>query len=282
MSTVASTAGEITIAGRRLPRLGFGAMRLLGPGMTEPEDRPGALAVLRRAVELEVRIVDTCWYYGHDVVNRVIAEALRPYPDDLLLATKLGWRLNRSFRVEPFLRPEELREGNEHDRRVLGLETVALSHLRWTGLESESGGTTFDEAFATMLEMRDEGKIDHIGLSNVTLAQLTRAQARGPVASVSNSFSLNNQNDAEVVDFCTAEGIPYLPWWPLERGDPDLDRAVAARAHELGVTTSQLRLAWLLQRSPIIAPIPGTSGIAHLEENLGAAEVDVDLRASFG
>jgi aryl-alcohol dehydrogenase-like predicted oxidoreductase len=267
----------ITIAGRRLPRLGFGAMRLLGPGLTEPEDRPEALAVLRRAVELEVRIVDTCWYYGHDVVNRLIAEALRPYPEDLLLATKLGWRLNRSFRVEPFLRPEELRQGNEHDRRVLGLETVTLSHLRWTGPENESGGTTFDEAFATMLEMRDEGKIAHIGLSNVTLGQLTRAHARDRIASVSNSFSLNNQDDAEVVDFCTAEGISYLPWWPLEHGDPGVDQAVAARARALGVTTSQVRLAWLLQRSPIIVPIPGTGRIAHLEENLGAAAIDVDL-----
>jgi pyridoxine 4-dehydrogenase len=184
MAADAIAAGTISLAGRTVPRMGFGAMQLRRS--TRPE---AASAVLRRSVELGVRVIDTAWYYGNDVVNRFIAEALRPYPADLVLATKAGARATSNFHaLPPDYRPEQMRAGNDRDRTVLGLDTIPLTHLRWPDGNDAYEAVTFDSAFDTMLAMQAEGRIEHIGLSNVTLDQLRRAHARGPIASVSNMF----------------------------------------------------------------------------------------------
>ncbi|GAA1692819.1 aldo/keto reductase [Kribbella sp. NPDC056951] len=250
----------ITIAGRTVSRKGFGAMQLRSG--TEPEV---AVAVLRRAVELGVRVIDTAWFYGNDVVNRFIADALRPYPADLVLATKAGARVEHDgLWPQPDYSPHQLRAGNDRDRIVLGLDTVPLTHLRWPNADDSYDGVTFDQAFDTMLEMQAEGRIEHVGLSNVTLDQVRRAHAHGTVASVSNLFSYGNQADAPTLAFCTEHGIPYLPYGPLGYGASGTPPAVP------GQTSAQAQLAWLLHRSPVTVLIPGTSSVKHLEENLAS------------
>jgi pyridoxine 4-dehydrogenase len=260
----AMAAGTISVAGRTVPRMGFGAMRLRGSTRPEP-----ALAVLRRSVELGVRVIDTAWYYGNDVVNRFIAEALRPYPADLVLATKAGARaIYNDGPPQPDYRPDQMRAGNDRDRNVLGLDTVPLTHLRWASGDDAYEGVPFDAAFDTMLAMQAEGRIEHVGLSNVTLDQLRRAYARGPIASVSNLFSYGNQADTPTLEFCTENGIPYLPFGPLGYGATDMPQT------EPGQTAAQARLAWLLTRSPVTVVIAGTSSVKHLEENIAAGIVN--------
>jgi aryl-alcohol dehydrogenase-like predicted oxidoreductase len=257
MATDATAAGMISIAGRTVPRMGFGAMRL-----STPET---ASAVLRRSVELGVRVIDTAWYYRGDAVNRFIAEALRPYPADLVLATKAGARATYDGTPpQPDYGPGQLRAGNDRDRTVLGLDTVPLTHLRWMSADDTFDGVTFDNAFDTMLEMQAEGRIEHIGLSNVTLDQLRRAHARGQVASVSNLFSYGNQSDTPTLEFCTDNGIPYLAFGPHGYG------ATGTPLGEPGQTAAQARLAWLLARSPVTVVIAGTGSVEHLEENIAA------------
>jgi pyridoxine 4-dehydrogenase len=264
VTTRASAAGMISIAGQTVPRMGFGAMQLRGSTQDE-----AALAVLRRSIELGVRVIDTAWYYGNDVVNRRIADALKPYPADLVLATKAGARATGSaFPPQPDYRPDQLRAGNDRDRTSLGLDTVPLTLLRWMNEDDTYDGVTFDSAFDEMLAMQAEGRIEHIGLSNVTLDQLRRAHARGPVSSVSNAFSYGNQKDTPTLEFCTQNGIPYLPFWPLGRG------AIEAPPAEPGHTAAQAGLAWLLTRSPFTVLIAGTSSVRHLEENIAAPYVN--------
>ncbi|MEZ0064461.1 pyridoxine 4-dehydrogenase [Streptacidiphilus sp. MAP12-20] len=258
MATPATMAGTLTVAGRTVPRMGFGAMQLRA---ARPE---AALAVLRRSLELGVRVIDTAWYYGDDVVNRYIAEALQPYPADLVLATKAGARVtHKGHSPKPDYSPEQLRAGIDRDRSVLGLESIPLTHLRWSGGDVVDG-VSFDDAFGTMLAMREEGRIGHVGLSNVTLDQLRRAHARGPVASVSNVFSYGSQGDTPTLEFCTEHRIPYLPFGPLGYGATDTPPA------RPGQTVAQAQLAWLLARSPVTVVIAGTSNVEHLEENIEA------------
>ncbi|MDF2978371.1 MAG: aldo/keto reductase family oxidoreductase [Actinomycetospora sp.] len=276
MTVSATEAGTLRLAGREVPRLGFGAMRLPGPGVWgPPPDRDRAIAVCRRAVELGVRVIDTAWYYGtpdQDVANEVLAEALRPYPDDLVFVTKLGGRRTDDAGWAPALRPEQLRAGCERDLRVLGVESVPVAHLRWI----DDGGpdvVPFAEALGTVLEMRDEGKIGAIGLSNVDVDQVRTAERITEVATVSNLYSPLQRDDDPLVDHCTAAGIPYLPFFPLAIGSVADPGAVADVADELGVTPAQVALAWLLHRSPWMLPIPGTGDPAHLEENVGAGSL---------
>jgi pyridoxine 4-dehydrogenase len=264
VATTAAASGMISLAGRTVPRMGFGAMQLGGPVRHE-----AALAVLRKSVELGVRVIDTAWYYGSDAVNRLIAEALRPYPADLVLATKAGARATGHGRtLQPDYRLDELRAGNDRDRTVLGLDTVPLTHLRWMGAGDAYGDVTFDSAFDSMLAMQVEGRIGHVGLSNVTLGQLRRARARGPVASVSNMLSYGHQGDLPTLEFCTQNGIPYLPFGPLGYG------VTSTPPHTQGQTAAQARLAWLLARSPVTVVIAGTSSVKHLEENIAAGMID--------
>jgi aryl-alcohol dehydrogenase-like predicted oxidoreductase len=271
LNTDASAAGTIQIAGRDLPRMGYGAMRLPGEGVWgPPKDRDQAIAVLRRAVDLGVRVIDTAWYYGRDVSNELIAAALRPYPEDLLLVTKLGGARRDDASWYPALDDAGLRAGCERDLRVLGLEAVPVVHLRWMGEESGSG-VTFADALGTMLDLQREGKIERIGLSNVTLEQFEYARTVTDVATVSNLYAPTQRADQPTLDRCTEAGIPYLPFFPLAMGRVGADETLATVAERRGVTPSQVALAWLLQRSPIMLPIPGTGQIAHLEENVAAA-----------
>lgn len=268
-------AGHVTLAGRQLARFGYGTMRLTGPGIFgPPADRGEAVRVLRRAVEMGVRVIDTAWYYGPYVADEILREALAPYPDDLVIVTKLGGARGDDGSWYSALTPEELRAGCEHDLRLLGLDAVPVTHLRWM----DDTPVSFEEALDAMLGLQQEGKIRQIGLSNVSLDQIKLASGRTQVATVSNSYSLLNRIDDPVVDHCEREGIPYLPFFPLVSGPaggagPERSDAVAATAGRLGITTPQLTLAWLLARSPTILPIPGTSRVAHLEENLAAADI---------
>ena len=279
-ATSAAAAGTITIAGRPAPRLGYGAMRLPGPEVWgPPADREQALAVCRRAVELGIRVIDTAWFYGDDVANEILAAALRPYPDGLLFITKLGGARTPDGGWISAHRPDELRAGCERDLRVLGVESVPVAHLRW--MEGHANAP-FSDALGTMLELRDEGKIRHIGLSTVGLEHIATARALCDVASVSNAYSPLDRSDEAVVDHCTEHGIPYLPYFPLAIGSVATDTgAVADVAAEIGATPVQVALAWLLARSPIMLPIPGTSDPAHLDENVAAGAITLpgDARA---
>jgi aryl-alcohol dehydrogenase-like predicted oxidoreductase len=262
-------SGLLELVGTRVSRIGYGTMRLTGPGVLGPPADPAeARRVLRRALELGVRVFDTAWYYGPDIPNRLLAEATRPYPGDLVIATKLGWEYDDGGRLVSAHTPERLRAGMERDLRLLGTDAISIVHLRWSSDRSVS--ESFRRALAAMIEMRQEGKLHHIGLSNVGLAQLEHALTTTEIASVSNSFSVADQADSETVDFTTGHGIAYLPWLPLRAGGAERMRRLSAWGDELNASPAQVALAWLLQRAPNIVPIPGTSTVRHLEENVAA------------
>jgi aryl-alcohol dehydrogenase-like predicted oxidoreductase len=275
--SLAATAGTVRLGDLTVPRLGFGAMRLPGPGVWgPPADRDEAIAVVRRAVELGVRVIDSAWYYGRDVANEIIAAAIRPYPQDLVLVTKLGGARTDDGGWVSGLTPEGLRAGCERDLRVLGVDAVPVVHLRWM----DPSPITFSEALDVMLDLQRAGKIQRIGLSNVTPDQLDIALARTPVVSVSNHFGPTHQVDAPTLARCEAEGIAYLPFFPLAAGgvaraDAAAD-AIGIVAAKHGVTPAQVALAWLLHRSPVVLPIPGTGRRSHLDENVAAAAIRLD------
>lgn len=268
-------AGDLIIGDRRVPRFGYGTMRLTGPHIFgAPADRDEAVRVLRRAVELGVRVIDTAWYYGPFVANEILRDALAPYPDDLVIVTKLGGARREDASWYSALTPEELRAGCEHDLRLLELDAIPVTHLRWM----DNDAVTFDEALGALLELQQEGKVRRIGLSNVSLEQVQSAARQTEIATVSNAYSLLNRADDPLVDHCEAEGIAYLPFFPLVAGPaggagPERSDTVAEVAKRLEISAAQLALAWLLARSPWILPIPGTSQVAHLEENLAAADI---------
>jgi pyridoxine 4-dehydrogenase len=265
----ASRSGIIELAGRSVPRIGYGTMRLTGPGVLGPPEHPAeARRVLARALELGVRVFDTAWYYGPDVANQMLAEATRSYPQDLVIATKLGWAYDDDGRLVAAQTPAELRAGMERDLRLLGTEAISIVHLRWG--DERSVSEPFRRALAVMIEMRQEGRFRHLGLSNVGLAQLQYALAQSEIVSVSNSYSVADQTDSEVVEFTARHGIAYLPWLPLRRGSAEQMRAIDRWGRELEASSAQVALAWLLGRAPNILPIPGTSTVKHLEENLVA------------
>jgi pyridoxine 4-dehydrogenase len=268
-------AGTVRIGDLTVPRMGYGAMRLPGPGIWgPPADRDEALRVVRRAVELGVRVIDTAWYYGLDTANEIIAEALRPYPDDLVLVTKLGGGRGDDGSWQAAVTPAELRAGNERDRRVLGVEAVPVTHLRWM----ETSDTNFAEALETMMAMRTEGKIQRIGLSSVTLEQLDLALEVTDIVTVSNHFGQSHQVDAQTLVRCETDGMAYLPFFPLGAGGgiTGSDEVLASVAAKYDATAAQIAIAWLLAKSPAILPIPGTSSVDHLEENIAAASIELD------
>ena len=273
-----AAAGTITIGDLTVPRLGYGTMRLTGPGIFgPPADRAAAIQVLRRAVELGVRVIDTSWYYGPDVANEILAEALRPYRHDLVIITKLGGARRPSGAWVSAMTPAQLREGCERDLRLLGLDSIPVVHLRWMPHPTAD----FHEALDEFARLQEEGKIQRIGLSNVTAEQLDEALEVVDIATVSNAFSVVDRADEAMVDRCERDGIAYLPFFPLgattTSGDASAARnaAVVAVAERIGATPLQVALAWLLQRSPALLPIPGTSQVAHLEENVAAVDVQL-------
>ncbi len=263
------TAGIFPLGGD-LPvrRLGYGAMRITGNGIWgQPEDRDAALAVLRRVVALGVNLIDTADAYGPEVSEELIREALAPYPDDLVIATKGGLERSGPGRWHANGRPKHLRRACEGSLKRLGLDQIDVYQLH-----TPDRRVPYEESVGALTELKDEGKVRHIGVSNVTVAQLRVAQSLTPVVSVQNRYNLTDRAAEDVLDVCEAEGIGFLPWYPLatgtlaRRGGP-LDEVAAAH----GATPGQVALAWLLQRSPVMLPIPGTGSVAHLEENVAAA-----------
>ncbi|MEU2943638.1 aldo/keto reductase [Nocardiopsis alba] len=268
---LARLSGTFAIGGD-LPvhRLGFGAMRLTGPGAWgEPHDREEAIAVLRRAVELGVTLIDTADSYGPEVNERLIREALHPYPEDLLVTTKVGMVHSGPGLWEAEGTPSHLKRQVEASLRNLGLERIDLLQLHWIDPE-----VPLSEQLGALVELREEGKIHHIGLTGVTREQLRTARKTTPIASVQNEYSPSQRRSEDVLERCEQDGIAFLPWAPISRGElAHPDSPLAPLAAEHGVTPAQLALAWLLHRSPVMLPIPGTSRVEHLEENMAAASV---------
>lgn len=266
----------IRIGDREVRRLGFGAMRLTSKdAWGEPADPATAHAVLRRAIELGINFIDTAWYYGPMVANRLIAEALYPYPTDLVIATKIGGTRGDDKSWLPALRPEQLRVAIDDDLKSLRLEQLPVVHLRWFDQTEVSFATALD----VLIAAQGEGKIRHIALSNVTRAQLDEALAKVAVVAVQNLFAAggNDEHAEEVLDACERRGIPFIPFSP-----PSVAAGVGAHeavAKRLGCTPAQLAIAWYLARSRVMLPIPSTSRVTHLEENVRATHVPLDDEA---
>jgi pyridoxine 4-dehydrogenase len=263
----AASAGSITLGGdMTVHRLGYGAMRLTGKGVWgPPTDPPAALATLRRAIELGVNFIDTADSYGPDVSEELIAEALRPYPSDLVIATKGGWERVGPGQWLHNASPRHLESAVEGSLKRLRLERIDLYQLH-----TPDPAVSFDASIEALAKMRDAGKIRHIGLSNVTKEHVERARRIVPIASVQNRYSFSDREWDYLVDHCEAVGIAFLPWGPLaqNRKANEAIEAIAAGRH---VSTIVVSLAWLLGRSPVMLPIPGTASMQHLEENIGAA-----------
>jgi len=276
MQTNATSAAEsgTFLLGGDLPvhRLGFGAMRITGEGVWgPPRDRAGALAVLRRAVELDVNFIDTAESYGPHVSEELIAEALHPYPPGLVIATKGGFDRSGPGQWEENARPERLREELEGSLRRLRLERIDLYQLH--RIDSK---VPEEEQFGALVEFRREGKVRHIGLSEVSVEQIERARRFFPVVSVQNRYNVADREWEPVVDYCTRENIAFIPWYPLKVGKvKDAGGALAKVAAEHGATPAQIALAWLLRRSAVMLPIPGTSRVEHLEQNVAAAGIQL-------
>jgi aryl-alcohol dehydrogenase-like predicted oxidoreductase len=272
--TTAAAAGTITIGGEiAVHRLGFGAMRITGPGIIgPPADHDEAVRVLRRAVELGVNFVDTADSYGPEVSERLIAEALAPYPDDLVIATKGGLLRDSAGHWLPDGRPEHLREALDGSLARLGLDAVTLYQFH-----RPDPRVPFEESVGTLAALRDEGKIRHVGLSNVTVGQLDAARALVPIVSVQNRFNPSDRRSDDVVAACERDGLAFIPWAPVGGGEgAGQGRALAAVADRYGVSPVQVAIAWQLALSPAILPIPGTSSVAHLEENVAAGALALD------
>jgi aryl-alcohol dehydrogenase-like predicted oxidoreductase len=247
-------------------------MRITGPRILGwPDDRENALGVLRRAVELGVTLIDTADSYGPEVSELLIAEALHPYPEGLVIATKGGLLRTSEGAWPSDGRPEHLREACEGSLRRLRLDRIDLYQLH-----APDRSVPFEETVGELARLRAEGKIRHVGLSNVSVEQLRQAQELVPVVSVQNRYSLSDSVHEDVLDECERQGLAFLPWYPLEAGDlARPDGKLAQIAGTRGGTPAQVALAWLLARSPVLAPIPGTSSVAHLEENVAASELQL-------
>jgi pyridoxine 4-dehydrogenase len=267
----ASAAGTIDVGGDlTVNRMGFGAMRITGRGIWEnPPDLDEAKAVLRRAVELEVQFIDTADSYGPEVSEHLIAEALHPYPDDLVIATKGGLLRPGPNRWTADGRPEHLRAACEGSLRRLRLEQIPVYQLH-----RPDPAVPLADSIGTLVQLKDEGKIRHIGICNVNERQLREAQALAPIVSVQNRYNLVDLGSDPLVDLGEIEGLAFLPWAPIQ--DLDKKRAVKAVARRHDVTPRQVALAWLLARSPAMLPIPGTGSVAHLESNMAAAGLHLE------
>jgi pyridoxine 4-dehydrogenase len=268
----AAAAGTIAIGdGFTVNRLGFGAMRITGSGVWgPPADRAEALQVLRRAVELGVEFIDTADSYGPEVSEELIAEALAPYPDGVVVATKGGYLRDGPGRWRPDGRPEHLRAACEGSLRRLGLEQIPLYQFHIPDPD-----VPFEESVGALVELRDQGKIARIGLSNVDVDQVRTAAALTPVASVQNRYNPSDRSSDPVVELASDMGFAFIPWAPVGGGRAVGHRALEAAAARHGVTPVQVAIAWQLARSPQMLPIPGTGSLAHLEENVAAAAVEL-------
>lgn len=272
-TTIADQAGTFALGGQlSVTRLGFGSMQLTGPGVWgDPTDPDTAVQVLRRAVELGVDFIDTADSYGPFVAELLIKKALHPYPDGLTIATKAGLARTGPGQWHPIGRPEYLRQQCELSLRHLGLERIDLFQLHRI-----DPAVDLEDQIGELQKLRDEGKIRLIGLSEVSVDEIERARPIAPVASVQNLYNLTNRKAEDVLDHCEAEGIGFIPWFPLATGElAKHDGPLGQISARLGASPSQVALAWLLRRSPAMLPIPGTSSLEHLEDNMKAAAIEL-------
>lgn len=274
MSTSSSTSlpgGTWTMGEMTVTRFGYGAMQLAGPWvMGPPADRDGALAVLRAAVELGITHVDTSGAYGPRVTNELIREALHPYPGSLHIVTKVGANRDAQGGWPTARRPEDLRTQVRENLQALGVEVLDVVNMRMGDAQGPQPGSLV-EAFGTLVELQQEGLIRHLGVSNVTTEQVAEAQGIAPIVCVQNMYNLAHRHDDDLVDRLAGEGIAYVPFFPLGGFTPLQSTVLTAVAARLGATSMSVALAWLLQRSPNILLIPGTSTVAHLQENAAGA-----------
>ena len=265
---MSDSAGTVTLGDLTVNRIGFGAMRITGPGVWgPPQDPDECRRVLRRAVELGVNFIDTADSYGPNISETLIAEALYPYPEDLVIATKAGLVRPAPGRWDADGRPEHIREAVEGSLRRLRVDRIDLyqSHR-------PDPNVPYEETIGTFKDLQAEGKVRHVGVSNVGRSELAKARNLVDVVSVQNRYNLTDRDSDKVLDTCEEAGIAFIPWFPLATGRL-AGTALEALARRKGVSPLQLGLAWLLHRSPVMLPIPGTASVAHLEENLGAAAV---------
>jgi pyridoxine 4-dehydrogenase len=271
---VPATDLTLTIGGDlEVFRMGFGAMRITGQGVWgEPPDPAGTRRLLRRVVDADVNLIDTADSYGPDVSENLIAEALRPYPENLVVATKGGFERPGPGRWEPSGRPDRLKRCCEGSLRRLGLERIDLYQLHTVDPK-----VPIEDSVAALAELQEEGKIRHIGLSNVGVEEIERAQGIAPIVSVQNQYNVVNRASEDVLRFCEDAGLAFLPYFPLAVGElAESGTALAEIAAGHGATPAQVALAWLLQHSPVTVPIPGTSSIAHFDENREAVELELE------
>lgn len=269
----AAASGTFTIGGDlTVNRLAFGAMQQTGTGVWgPPRDRDEAIRVLRRTVELGVNFIDTADSYGPHVSEELIREALHPYPDGLVIGTKAGQVRPAAWEWVPLGRPEYLRQQVELSLRRLGLERIDLFQLHRI-----DPNVPLEDQLGVLVDLQQEGKICHIGMSEVSLAELRRARELAPIVSVTNEYNLVKRSAEDVLAYAEAEGLAFIPWFPIATGKlAEPGGPLDATAAELGATPAQLALAWLLRRSPAMIPIPGTSSVAHLEENVAAAALEL-------
>jgi aryl-alcohol dehydrogenase-like predicted oxidoreductase len=269
-------AGTFALGGRAVKRLGYGAMQLAGPGVFgPPKDRDAALAVLREAVASGVDHIDTSDFYGPHITNELIRAALHPYPDDLVIVTKIGARRGEDASWTPAFSPEALTAAVHDNLRNLGLDVLEVVNLRLMfGVHGPAEGSL--EAPMTLLaDLQRQGLVRHIGVSNVTPTQIAEAQAIAPIVCVQNHYNLAHRYDDALIDDLAADGVAYVPYFPLGGFTPLQSTALSDVARQLGATPMQVALAWLLQRAPNILLIPGTSSLSHLRENLAAADLEL-------
>ncbi|OWK30206.1 aldo/keto reductase family oxidoreductase [Sphingomonas dokdonensis] len=273
-------AGSVTLGDRAVKRMGYGAMQLAGPHVFgPPKDRDAALAVLRTAVAEGVNHIDTSDFYGPHVVNQLIREALSPYPDDLVIVTKVGAVRGEDGSWNAAQEPGQLHAAVEDNLRNLGLSRIEVVNFRIHPGHHGRGDHSIARSFEAMAAMQAEGLIRHLGISNATASQVAEARAIAPVVCVQNQYNLAHREDDALIDALAADGIAYVPFFPLGGFTPLQSSCLDAVAQQLGASPMQVALAWLLRRSPNILLIPGTSSVAHLRENLAAATLDLSAEA---
>ena len=284
-NTYSPSSDRFTPAGSgiRFNRVGYGAMQLAGPHVWgPPKDRAAAVAVLRAAIELGVNHIDTSDFYGPHVTNQIIREALHPYRDDLTIVTKIGFMRGADQSWLPAASPRELRGAVHDNLRNLQLEALDVVNYRAPGVQGPDG-SSIGEAIAAMVRLKEEGLIRHIGVSNVTAEQVAEARSITDIVCVQNQYNLAHRGDDPLIDALAAEGIAYVPFFPLGGFSPLQSDALSGAAAAMGAQPMQVALAWLLQRSPNILVIPGTSSVAHLRDNVaaGALRLDADTLAAL-
>ncbi|MGH9625447.1 MAG: aldo/keto reductase family oxidoreductase [Bryobacteraceae bacterium] len=277
MADQTTLGGEFTLPGTSisLQRMGYGAMQLAGPGVFgPPKDRAAAVAVLREAVERGINHIDTSDFYGPHVTNQIIEEALHPYPDDLHIVTKVGATRDAEGGWPPARAPEQLRQAVYDNLRNLDLDVLDVVNLRVGGFTSPEPGS-IAEPFTALAEMQQDGLIRHLGISTVSAEQVAEAQSIAPIVCVQNLYNVANRTDDDLIDSLAAQGIAYVPYFPLGGFTPLQSTTLSDVAGQLGASPMQVALAWLLQRSPNILLIPGTSSLEHFRENLASSNLEL-------